>query len=156
MDFGEMNKQTIKEFRANQGLVGGMFKDTSLLLLHHVGAKSGTERVSPLGYRVEGEAWVVIASKAGAPTNPDWYYNLLTNPAATIEVGTETVAVNARVAQGTERARIWEATTAEMPIFAEYEAKSGRKIPVVVLERSSRAGTTRNRHSFSTEERNPQ
>ena len=156
MDFGEMNKQTIKEFRTNQGLVGGMFKDTSLLLLHHFGAKSGTERVSPLGYRVEGDTWVVLASKAGAPTNPDWYYNLLANPATTIEVGTETVAVNARVAQGTERARIWEATTAEMPIFAEYEAKSGRKIPVVVLERSSEAGATRNRHSFSTEERNPQ
>ena len=156
MDFGEMNKQTIKEFRANQGRVGGMFKDTSLLLLHHVGAKSGTERVSPLGYRVEGDAWVVLASKAGAPTNPDWYYNLLANPATTIEVGTETFTVNARVAQGTERARIWAATTAEMPIFAEYEANSGRKIPVVVLERSSEAGATRNRHSLSTAERNPQ
>jgi len=135
MDFGEMNKQTIKEFRANQGLVGGMFKDASLLLLHHVGAKSGTERVTPLGYRTEGDAWVVIASKAGAPTNPDWYYNLLANPAVTIEVGIETVAVTARVVEGTERSRIWQAAIAELPIFAEYEAKSGRQIPVIVLDR---------------------
>ena len=137
MDFNEMNQQTIKEFRANNGVVGGMFEDTTLLLLHHVGAKSGTERVTPLGYRTEGDAWVVIASKAGAPTNPDWYYNLLANPAATIELGTETVAVAARVVQGTERTRIWEATIREMRVFTEYEASSGRQIPVVVLDRKS-------------------
>ena len=137
MDFNEMNQQTIKEFRANHGVVGGMFEHTTLLLLHHVGAKSGTERVTPLGYRTEGDAWVVIASKAGAPTNPDWYHNLLANPAASIEVGTETVAVTARVAQGTERTRLWEATTKELPVFAEYEANSGRRIPVIVLDRQS-------------------
>ena len=137
MDFDEMNKQTIKEFRASEGRVGGMFKGFSLLLLHHVGAKSGTERVNPLMCRIEGDAWVVFASKAGAPTNPDWYYNLLANPATTIEIGTETVAVTARVAEGDERTRIWEATKTETPMFADYEEKSGRQIPVVVLERTS-------------------
>ena len=137
MEFNEMNQQTIKEFRANKGVVGGMFEDTALLLLHHVGAKSGTERVTPLGYRSEGDAWVVVASKAGAPTNPDWYYNLLANPAVTIEVGIEAVAVTARMAHGAERTRIWEAAIAEMPVFAEYEANSGRQIPVVILDRRS-------------------
>ena len=151
MDFNEMNQQTIKEFRANNGVVGGMFEDTTLSLLHHVGAKSGTERVTPLGYRTEGNAWVVIASKAGAPTNPDWYYNLLANPAATIEVGTETVPVAARVAQGTERTRIWEATKAEIPVFAEYEANSGRQIPVIVLDRKPEGGTNRNSGSHNRE-----
>ena len=141
MDFHEMNQQTIKEFRANKGVVGGIFEDTTLLLLHHVGSKSGTERVTPLGYRTEGNAWVVIAYKAGAPTNPDWYYNLLANPAATIELGTETVAVTARVVLGTERTRIWDATKAETPVFAEYEASSGRQIPVVILDPKPEGGT---------------
>lgn len=136
MDFEKMNRQTIKEFRANAGVVGRMFEGSSLLLLHHVGAKSGIERVAPLGYWVEGDGWVVFASKGGAPTNPDWYYNLLANPATTIEVGTETVAVTARVAEGTERTRIWTATSAETSMFDEYEANSGRQIPVIVLERS--------------------
>ena len=92
MDFDKLNKETIKEFRANGGLVGGPFEGQTLLLLHHVGAKSGRERVSPLVYRTEGDAWVVFGSKAGAPTNPDWYHNLLANPATTVEVGTEPVA----------------------------------------------------------------
>ena len=137
MDVDKMNKETIEEFRANEGRVGGMFERATLLLLHHVGAKSGTERVNPLMCRIEGDAWVVFASKAGAPTNPDWYYNLLANPATTIEIGTETVAVTARVAEGDERTRIWEATKTETPMFADYEEKSGRQIPVVVLERTS-------------------
>ena len=136
MDFDKLNNQTIKEFRANGGLVGGPFEGQTLLLLHHVGAKSGTERVSPLVYRVEGDAWVVFASNAGLPTNPDWYYNLLARPTATVELGTETVAVTARVAEGAERARIWGAQTTEAPVFAGYEAQSGRNIPVIVLERS--------------------
>ena len=136
MDLNEMNKQTIKEFRANEGVVGGPFEGFTLLLLHHVGAKSGTERISPLVYRSEGDAWVVFGSKGGAPTNPDWYYNLLANPKTTVEVGTETVAVTARDAEGAERTRIWEAAKTEIPTFAEYEARAGREIPVIVLERS--------------------
>ena len=136
MDLNETNKQIISEFRANDGVVGGMFEGLTLLLLHHAGAKSGTERVSPLVYRSEGDAWVVFGSKGGAPTNPDWYYNLLANPTTTVELGTETHAVTARVAEGAERTRIWEATKTEIPTFAEYEARSGRDIPVIVLERS--------------------
>ena len=136
MDVDKMNKEIIEEFRANEGRVGGMFEGAMLLLLDHLGAKSGTERVNPLMCRIEGDSWVVFASKAGAPTNPDWYYNLLANSATTIEIGTETVAVTARVAEGAERTRIWEATKAETPMFAEHEEKSGRQIPVIVLERS--------------------
>ncbi len=136
MDPNEMNKDVIDEFRANEGTVGGMFEGMSLLLLHHVGAKSGIERISPLVHRVEGEALVIFASKGGAPTNPDWYHNLLANPATTVELGTETAAVTARVAEGAERTRMWEAAKAEMSMFADYEASSGRTIPVVVLDRS--------------------
>ncbi len=136
MDLNETNKQIIKEFRANDGVVGGPFEGFTLLLLHHVGAKSGTDRVSPLVYRNEGEAWVVFGSKGGAPTNPDWYYNLLVNPNTTVEVGTETFAVHARVAEGAERTRIWETVKTKIPTFAQYEARSGRDIPVIVLERS--------------------
>ena len=139
MNSDDFNKQTIEEFRANQGVVGGMFEGTPLLLLHHVGAKSGTERIAPLASQAQGDAgnaWVIIASKAGAPTNPDWYHNLLANPATTIEVGTETVAVVARVTEGAERTRLWDATKAKMPTFAEYETKTDREIPVVVLDRS--------------------
>ena len=136
MDLHEMNQQIIKEFRANDGVVGGPFEGFTLLLLHPVGAKSGAERVSPLVYRIEGGAWVVFGSKGGAPTNPDWYYNLLANPATTVELGTDTVAVTARVAEGAERTRIWEAAKTATPQFAEYESKAGREIPVIVLERS--------------------
>ena len=136
MDPNELNQDVIDEFRANGGTVGGMFEGMSLLLLHHVGAKSGIERVSPLVHRVDGEALVIFASKAGAPTNPDWYHNLLANPATTVEFGADTVAVTARVAEGADRTRIWEAAKTEIPMFADYEASSGRTIPVVVLDRS--------------------
>ena len=136
MDYNKMNKQTIKEFRANEGRVGGMFEGATLLLLHHVGAKSGTERVSPLMYQADDNAWAVFASKGGAPTNPDWYHNILANREAQIEVGTETIAVTARVAEGDERTRIWEAQKAAFPMFAEYEEKTDREIPVIILERS--------------------
>ena len=131
-----MNRQTIKEFRANEGVVGGRFEGTPILLLHHIGAKSGIERISPLGYQVEIVGWVVFATKGGAPTNPDWYHNLLANPAATVEIGTETVAVTARVARGAERTRMWRTAIARVPVFGEYEATSGREIPVIVLQRS--------------------
>ena len=107
-----------------------------MLLLHHVGAKSGIERVSPLVYRAEGDTRVIIASKAGAPTNPDWYHNLVANPTTTIEVGTETVAVTARVTEGAERTSLYEAAVEEMPQFTEYQANTSRKIPVIVLENS--------------------
>ena len=92
-----------------------------MLLLHHKGAKTGTERVNPLAYRPVGDSWAVFASKGGAPTNPDWYYNLRAHPETTVEVGTETIPVVARVADDAERAPIWEAQKRDNPGFADYE-----------------------------------
>jgi deazaflavin-dependent oxidoreductase (nitroreductase family) len=130
------NDKIIEEFRANEGRVGGPFEGHSLLLLHHRGAKSGIERVNPLASQFLGEdAWAIFGSKGGAPTNPDWIHNLLANPDATIEIGTEVVPVRARIAEGEERERIWTRQKQVMPGFAGYERKTRRQIPVVVLER---------------------
>jgi deazaflavin-dependent oxidoreductase (nitroreductase family) len=134
-DMNDWNQQIITEFRANAGKVGGRFEGAPLLLLHHTGAKTGTERVNPMMYQALGDDFAVFASKAGAPTNPDWYHNLVAHPDATVEVGTENYRVVARVASGDERDRIWEKQKREYPGFAEYEAKTTRQIPVVILER---------------------
>jgi deazaflavin-dependent oxidoreductase (nitroreductase family) len=131
----EWNRRVIEEFRGNEGKVGGMFEGMPLLLLHHRGAKSGLERVNPLAYQRLGDSVAVFASKGGAPTNPDWYHNLVANPDVTVEVGTERYPATARVATGDERERIWSAQKAAYPGFAEYEAKSGRQIPVIVLDK---------------------
>ena len=128
------NAKTIEEFRANGGKVGGNFEGAPLLLLHHKGAKTGTDRVNPVMYQAVGHDYAVFATKGGAPTNPDWYHNLLANPDATIEIGTETKAVHARVAEGDERERIWSTQKERYPGFAEYEAKTTRQIPVVILK----------------------
>ena len=129
------NDKIIQEFRANGGKVGGPFQGATLLLLHHTGAKSGTERVNPLAYQQVGDAYAVFASKSGAPTNPDWYYNLAAHPDTTVEVGTRTVKVRARVAGPEERDQIWERQKELMPGFAEYETNAApRQIPVVILD----------------------
>jgi len=131
----DWNSNIVEEFRGNEGKVGGMVEGAPLLLLHHTGAKSGTERVNPLMYQDLGGPLAVFASKAGATTNPDWYHNLLANPDATIEVGTDTIEVTARVASGDERDGIWNKQKNDRPQFAEYEETSeGRRIPVVILE----------------------
>lgn len=131
----DFNENIIEEFRANEGRVGGPFEGMPMLLLHHSGAKTKTERVNPLAYRqLDGGARAIFASKGGAPTNPDWYHNLTANPATQIEVGTETIDVTARVAEREERDRIWEKQKSDMPGFAEYEEKSSRQIPVVILK----------------------
>ncbi len=130
----DWNSHIITEFRANDGQVGGPFAGTPLLLLHTTGARTGAERINPLAYRTDGDALVVFASKAGAPTNPDWYHNLLANPRASVEVGTEKHDVVARVAQAEERERLWEAQKAASPGFADYETKTDRQIPVVILD----------------------
>ncbi|MEY2477229.1 MAG: hypothetical protein QOG87_2544 [Actinomycetota bacterium] len=134
-DVTDWNTKIIDEFRANEGRVGGPFVGAPMLLLHHAGAKTGTERVNPLVYLPDGDDYVVFASKGGAPTNPDWYHNLLANPETAAEVGTETVPVKAREADGEERERLWEAIKRERPGFADYERKTSRRIPAVVLER---------------------
>lgn len=132
----DWNKQIIHEFRENEGKVGGPFEGRPLLLLHHKGARTGTERVTPLMYQEIDGAYAVFASKGGADSNPDWYHNLKANPEATVEVGTETVDVEARVAVGDEYERIWKKHKSDYPVFAEYEQKTSRDhIPVVVLDR---------------------
>jgi deazaflavin-dependent oxidoreductase (nitroreductase family) len=136
-DANDWNRRNIEEFRANGGKVGGNFEGTPMLLLHHTGAKSGKERVNPLVYQPVGDAFAIFASKGGAPTNPDWFHNLVANPNVTLEVGTETFAATARVAGDEERAPIWEKQKADRPNFAEYEELAGgRQIPVVLLEKS--------------------
>ena len=130
------NDDIIEEFRANEGRVGGRFEGRPLLLLHHRGAKTRTTRVNPLAYQqLSDDSWAVFGSKGGAPTNPDWYYNLIANPDATVEIGPKTIPVRARIADGEERERIWTKQKLEMPGFADYELKTARQIPVVVLER---------------------
>lgn len=129
----DFNAQIIEEFRANEGRVGGMFEGTTLLLLHNKGAKSGTDRVNPVAYLKDGDRYVVFASKAGAPTNPGWFHNLMAHPEVAIEVGTETIDVVASAAEGEERQRLFDAQKQRVPQFAEYEQKTTRQIPVVVL-----------------------
>ena len=132
----DWNAAIIEEFRANAGKVGGQFKGAPLLILHTRGAMSGKTRVNPVMYHdLDDRRVAVFASKGGAPTNPDWYHNLLTNPRATVELGTETFDVTATVARDGDRRRIWATQKQRYPAFAEYERKTKREIPVVILER---------------------
>jgi deazaflavin-dependent oxidoreductase (nitroreductase family) len=133
----DFNAKIIDEFRANGGLVGGMFEGTPLLLLHHVGAKSGQPRVNPLAYNRDGEAYVIFGSKGGAPQNPGWYHNLMAKPRTTIEVGTQTLEVEASRATGEQHDRLFEAQAERSPQFAEYQAKTSRVIPVIILTPTS-------------------
>jgi deazaflavin-dependent oxidoreductase (nitroreductase family) len=129
----DFNAQVIEEFRANEGIVGGMLEGMPVLLLHHTGAKSGTSRVNPLAYQADGGRYVIFASKAGAPTNPDWYHNLKAHPNVKIEVGTDTIDVAASEANGEERDRLFNTQAENMPMFAEYAQKTERLIPVIIL-----------------------
>ena len=132
----DQNKPIIEEFRSNDGVVGGYFAGVPLVLVHHKGAKSGTEGIVPLASQKQDDGWAVCASKGGADDNPAWYYNLLANPETTIEVGTESVPVRAYEAKDDEYERIWTKQKAELPTFAEYEKKTKRTyIPVIMLER---------------------
>jgi deazaflavin-dependent oxidoreductase (nitroreductase family) len=133
-EVNDWNTKIIDEFRANGGKVGGPFEGAPLLLLHTVGAKTGQPRVNPMMYLADGDNHVVFASKAGAPTNPDWYHNLVANPRASIELGDKTINVVAHVANDETRERLWSTQKERYPGFADYEAKTDRQIPVVVLE----------------------
>jgi deazaflavin-dependent oxidoreductase (nitroreductase family) len=131
---GGRNSTVIAEFRANGGKVDHRSRD--ILLLHHTGARTGTERVTPLAYLPVGESFAIFGSKAGAPVNPGWYHNLLAHPETTVEVGTETIRVRARVAEPAERDAIWERWIVRAPHFAQYQEKAApRRIPVVLLDR---------------------
>jgi len=129
------NQKIIDEFRANDGKVGGRFEGRTLLLLHTTGAKSGKERVNPVAYTRDGERYVVIASKGGASDNPDWYYNILAHPRLTVEVGTETFEVEARVTEEPERTRLYDKMVETFPGFDDYRRRTERVIPVIVLTR---------------------
>ena len=132
----DFNQHTIDEFRANNGKVGGYFAGANMLLLHTVGAKSGQPRTNPLVYVTDGEHIVIIASKGGADSNPDWYYNLLANPTVTVELGTEQFQARAiAVTEEPERSRLYAKMVEQRPGFAEYEKKTKRKIPAIILER---------------------
>jgi deazaflavin-dependent oxidoreductase (nitroreductase family) len=133
-DASDWNTAIIEEFRANGGKVGGQFEGAPLLLLHTTGAKSGQERVNPMMYRQVDGGYAVFASKAGAPTNPDWYHNLVAHPNVRVEIGTQTGSFLARVATPEERESIWTAHKTDFPGFADYETKTTRQIPVVILE----------------------
>lgn len=134
----DWNEKVIEEFRSNGGKVGGMFESAPLLLLHTTGAKSGRPYVTPLMYQQVGEDVAVFASKGGAPENPAWYHNLVANPDTEIELGSDTIAVHARVAEGEERDRMFDVQKQRYSNFAEYEEKAQglRTIPVVVLSRA--------------------
>jgi deazaflavin-dependent oxidoreductase (nitroreductase family) len=132
-DWNEHNRKVIDQFRANGGKVGdGRIPH---ILLTTTGAKSGLTRVNPLNYSTDGERIIVIASKGGSASHPDWYYNLVAHPEVTVEVGTERFPARARVAEGEERERLFNAQAAQMPYFAEYQKKTKRQIPVIILER---------------------
>ncbi|MBX3287087.1 MAG: nitroreductase family deazaflavin-dependent oxidoreductase [Actinobacteria bacterium] len=132
----DFNTKIIEEFRANDGVVGPPFEGAPMVLVHHKGAKTGTQRVTPLVYQPVGDDWAIFGSKGGAPDNPDWFHNLVANPDTEIEVGADTVPVSATVLSGDQRDEIWEKQKELMPGFAEYEKTAGdRVIPVVLLTR---------------------
>ena len=131
----DFNEQIIADFRANNGYVGAPFHSDQLLLLHNIGAKSGTERISPLMSFPEENAWVIVASKGGAPENPGWFYNLQAHPDVEIEWGTDTVPVRASVIEEPERGELWSKIIVSNPGFAAYEKRAGRVIPLVRLTR---------------------
>jgi deazaflavin-dependent oxidoreductase (nitroreductase family) len=131
----DYNQQVIEEFRANGGKVGGRHEGRPVLLLHTIGARTGQKRVNPVIYQAVGDSLAVFATHGGAPTSPDWYHNLVAHPRTTVEVGTETFEVNARVAGTDEREPVWTRQKERYPVFAEYEQRTTRQIPVVILER---------------------
>jgi deazaflavin-dependent oxidoreductase (nitroreductase family) len=133
------NLGIIEEFRANEGRVGGYFDGATMLLLHTIGRKTGKERVNPLVYLPDGDRYVIFATKGGAPTNPDWYANLMANPDIDVEIGTETIPVHAtEVQDDREREDLYARIAERRSGFAEYPEKSGgRRIPVIALDRRS-------------------
>jgi len=131
----DWNRQTIEEFRANGGKVGGFWEGKPLLLLTTTGAKSGQHHTNPMMYLADGNRLLVFASKSGAPTHPDWYHNLIAHPEVTVEVGTATYEATATVLNGAERDRLYARQAELYPQFGEYQANTTRKIPVIALER---------------------
>ena len=136
-ELNDFNQRVIGEFRANQGKVGGQMANIPLLLLTMTGAKSGRTITKPLAYTKDSDRLVVIASFAGAPKNPAWYNNLVANPVVTVELGSERFQARATVTAGEERQRLFDSQAKLLPIFNEYQQKTSRQIPVIVLTRTN-------------------
>jgi len=149
---GEFNENVIAEFRANQGRVGGVLAGTPIILIHHIGATSGTERVTPLAYSSQADRRLVIAaSNGGSPTHPAWYYNLKAHPTTEVEVGAETFTVLAEEVESAARAELWPKLIAASPALGEYQAKTARRIPLFTLTRCAESRPDRrNRESAGT------
>jgi deazaflavin-dependent oxidoreductase (nitroreductase family) len=133
-DASNWNKNVIEQYRANGGKMNGWNDGKNLLLLTTKGAKTGQEHTNPVAFTRDGERYLVIASKRGGPTNPDWYYNLLANPEVTMEVGNERIQAQATVSEEPERTRLYDQMAAILPGFAEYQRNTTRKIPLVILQ----------------------
>ena len=141
-EHNNFNQRIIAEFRANEGKVGGQFAGGNMLLLTTTGAKSGQPRIAPLAFTRDGDRIIIVASKGGAPTNPDWYYNLVAHPEVILEVGTEQFAALASVAEGAERERLFAQVVAQMPGFGEYQRNTTRMLPVIILTRTEAEGAS--------------
>jgi deazaflavin-dependent oxidoreductase (nitroreductase family) len=133
----DWNAKIIEEFRANEGRVGGPFKGAPMILVHHVGRKTGAERVNPLVYYPDGDSMVIIASAGGATKHPDWYHNLVARDRTEVEVGAETFPVDVAEIEGPARDDLWQRITTAMPGFAEYEKTANRTIPLLRLTRAA-------------------
>lgn len=134
-DYNAFNSTLIEEFHARGGKVGGIFEGLPLLLLNTTGAKSGEPRIAPLVYGVDGERLVVVASKGGSPTNPDWYHNVMADPTVSVDVGTEAFPARATVVGGSERQHLFNRLVEVTPQLAETQASTTRQFPVIMLER---------------------
>ncbi|GAA1298628.1 nitroreductase family deazaflavin-dependent oxidoreductase [Pseudonocardia xinjiangensis] len=141
LDWAEVNPPVIATFRANRGKVGGRFAASPILLLHTVGARTGQERVNPLTYLPDGDRFVVFASDRGAPRHPDWFHNVVASPSVQVEVGDETLPATATVAEEPERSELFARQAAALPRFGEYQEKTSRTIPVVILTPAPRDRT---------------
>jgi deazaflavin-dependent oxidoreductase (nitroreductase family) len=138
MTANDYNTKIIAEFRANAGHVGGPWADTTLILVHHIGARSGVERVTPLGCFPQGDdRWAIVASNGGSPTHPNWYHNLKANPRITVEVGNQTLTVQAEELDSAAHAELWPKLVADVPQLGEYQTNAERLIPVFMLTRVS-------------------
>jgi deazaflavin-dependent oxidoreductase (nitroreductase family) len=136
IDFNEMNRKVIAEFRENGGKAGGMFEGYPLVLVHHIGARSGTARVTPLVPYVEGDRIFIFASKGGSPEHPSWFHNLVANPKTEVEYGTDRFPVEVRVLAGAERDEVYAKQIAAQPQFKDYANNTDRVIPVIELVRT--------------------
>ena len=136
--YSDWNAGIIAEFRKNRGRVGGQFEGAPILLINHTGAHSGKSRTNPVMYLKDGHRYLVFASKGGAPTNPDWYHNLLRHPDVKIEVGTDTIEVRAEELKGAERDRLYARQASLYPQFGEYQQKTKRVIPVIAFTPKTR------------------